>query len=246
MVFKNWIPRLVDVRLGNLKYNSATEAYEWGRTRMMWRVLSEEGVLKSISNLTSAVMGNDERWVEQMKTLYEKKKTDYKKDTGKELKMTEAEFLDLVNKNIRNQATDLLFYLSLTGLFLLAKALPPDDEDKATQNRYKYMVRVLDKVKDEIGFFYDPTSMIGLTASGLFPAVGYLDNFKKLFLNFSNEMYGMAIGDEERVEKNQVLKYGLKGFPVTSQFDAIFLMFFPDLAKELGMKAQSQARPFGK
>jgi len=246
MIFKNWIPRLVDVRLGNLKYNSASEAYEWGRSRMLFRVLSEEGVLKSISNLTSAVMGNDDTWVAQIKTLYDKKKSDYLKDTGKELKMTEAQFIDLVNKNIRNQATDLLFYLSLTGLFLLAKSLPPDDEDKATQNRYKYMVRVIDKVKDEVGFFYDPTSMIGLTASGIFPAVGYLDNFKKLFTNFGNEMYGMAIGDEKGVEKNQVVKYALKGFPITSQFDAIFLMFFPDLAKDLGMKAQSQARPFGK
>lgn len=245
MVFKNWIPRLVDVRLGNLKYNSATEAYEWGRTRMLWRVMSE-GVLDSIANLTSAALGNDERWVEQMKKLYEKKKLDYLKDTGKELRMTEAEFLDLVNKNIRNQATDLLFYLSLVSLFMLAKALPPDDEDKATQNRYKYMVRILDKVKDEVGFFYDPTSIVGLTASGIFPSLGYIDNFKKLFVNFGNEMYGMAIGDEELVKKNQVIKYGLKGFPVTSQFDAIFLMFFPDLAKDLGMKAQSQARPFGK
>ena len=245
MVFKNWIPRLVDVRLGNLKYNSATEAYEWGRSRMVWRVLSE-GVIESISNLSSAALGNDEKWVAQMKNLYEKKKTDYLKDTGKELRMTEAEFLDLVNKNIRNQATDVLFYLSLTSLFLLAKALPPDDEDKATQNRYKYMIRVIDKVKDEVGFFYDPTSIIGLTASGIFPSLGYIDNFKKLFTNFGNEMYGMAIGDEKLVDKNQVVKYALKGFPITSQFDAVFLLLFPDLAKDLGMKAQSQAKPFGR
>ncbi len=212
---------------------------------MVWRVLSE-GVVDSIANLSSAALGNDEKWVAQMKTLYEKKKTDYLKDTGKELRMTEAQFLDLVNKNIRNQATDLLFYLSLSSLFLLAKAVPPEDEDKATQNRYKYMVRIIDKVKDEVGFFYDPTSIIGLTASGIFPSLGYIDNFKKLFTNFGNEMYGMAIGDDKAVEKNQVIKYALKGFPITSQFDAIFLMFFPDLAKDLGMKAQSQARPFGK
>jgi hypothetical protein len=245
MIFKNWIPRLVDVRLGNLKYNSATEAYEWGRSRMMFRVLSE-GVIDSINNLTSAVLGNDEKWVEQIKKLYEKKKADYLRDTGKVLKMSEAEFIDLVNKNVRNQMTDLMFYLSLTALFLMAKSLPPDDADKATQNKYKYMVRIIDKIKDEVGFFYDPTSMIGLTASGIFPAVAYLDNFKKLFNNFGNEMYGLAIGDEERVEKNQVIKYALKGFPVTSQFDTILLMFFPDLAKDLGMRAQAQARPFGK
>jgi hypothetical protein len=37
----------------------------------------------------------------------------------------------------------------------------------------------------------------------------------------------------------------LKGFPVTYEFDLPILLFFPDLAKDLGMKAQSEAKPIG-
>ncbi len=246
MIFKNWIPRLVDVRFGNLKYNSASEAYEWGRTRMMLRVLFSD-FSKTIGNLSSAVAGNDEKWVGQMKQLWEAKREEYKKDTGKELKMTEKQFLDLVRKNINNQLTDFLFYASLTGLFIGASALSPDDDkDRSTKNRYKFLLRVLDKVRDEIAYFYNPTSLASLTTSGIFPSLSYLTNLQTIIANFGKEMYYIETENEKAQEKNQVIKYLLKGFPITSQFDSILLMFYPDLAKDLGLKSSSQSRPIGK
>lgn len=245
MIFKNWIPRLVDVRFGNLKYNTATEAYEWGRTRMMYRFMSEN-LLGSLSNLTSALLGNDQKWVEQMRALYEAKKADYERDTGKTLNMTEEQFMQLVHKNVVNQATDFLFYLTLTMMLIAAKAVPPDDEDKATQNRYRYMLRAMDKVRDEVAYFYNPTSFLNLTKSGIFPSVQLLDNFGTVFNNFVTEMYALGVGDEKKLKKNYVVKYLLKGGPVTSQADLPILLFFPDLAKDLGMRAQSESRPLGR
>jgi hypothetical protein len=247
MVFKNWIPRLVDVRFGNLKYNSATEAYEWGRTRNMFRLLTED-FMGSVDSLMSSIKGDDQKFVDQIKRLYESKRSDYEKDTGKELRMTEGEFVELVSSNIRNQMTDFMFYLALSTLIIGAKVAQPDDDDddKATKNRYKYMLRVMDKIRDEVAYFYNPTSFLSLTTSGIFPAISYLDNFKKLFLNFGTEMYALGVGDEELAKKNQVIKYALKGFPIASQVDAVLLMFYPDIAKDLGMKAQSEAKPFGK
>ncbi|NBW34720.1 MAG: hypothetical protein EBR30_06805 [Cytophagia bacterium] len=246
MVFKNWIPRLVDVRFGNLKYNSATEAYEWGRTRNMFRILTDD-FTGSIDSLISSLKGDDQKFVEQIKKLYEAKKTDYERDTGKTLNMTQGEFVELVNTNVRNQMTDFMFYLTLSALIIGAKAVQPgDDDEKATKNRYKYMLRVMDKVRDEVAYFYNPTSFLSLTTSGIFPAVSYLENFRKLFVNFGKEMYALGVGDEELAKKTQVIKYLLKGFPIASQVDAALLMFFPDVAKDLGMKAQSEARPFGK
>jgi len=244
MIFKNWIPRLVDVRLGNLKYNSATEAYEWGRSRMVMRVLSD-GLIPAIGRFVNIVSGNEEG-VAYMREMFEKKAAEYKKDTGKELRMTEAEFMDLVRKNIKDQATDVAFYLTLTSLFLGLKALAPDDdEDKATQNRYKFMLRVVDKVKDEIAYFYNPTSLVNLTKSGIFPSTSLFTNFAKMFTNFGKEMYYLGTDDIKAAEKNQVVKYFLKGFPVLYEFDIPILLFFPDVAKDLGMKAQGEAKPMG-
>ena len=244
MIFKNWIPRLVDVRLGNLKYNSATEAYEWGRSRMVMRVLSD-GLLPAIGRFVDIVQGT-EAGVEYMREMFEKKAEEYKKDTGKELRMTEAEFMNLVRKNVKDQATDVAFYLTLTSLFLGLKAMAPDDDDdKATQNQYKFMLRIVDKVKDEVAYFYDPTSLVNLTKSGIFPSTSLFTNFAKMFTNFGKEMYYLGTDDVKAAEKNQVVKYFLKGFPVLYEFDIPILLFFPDVAKDLGMKAQSEAKPMG-
>ena len=244
MIFKNWIPRLVDVRIGNLKYNSASEAYEWGRSRMVMRVLSD-GVLTSVGRLINVVQAN-EKGVAYMRELFEKKKAEYEKETGKTLQMTEQEFMNLVRKNIKDQAVDAIFYLTLTSMFLALKALAPDDDDdKLTQNRYKFMLRAVDKVRDEIAYFYNPTSLVNLTKSGIFPSTSLLDSFKKAFTNFGKEMYFLGNDDVKEAEKNQVIKYFLKGFPITYELDLPLLLFFPDVAKDLGFKAQAEAKPLG-
>lgn len=238
MVFKNWIPRLVDVRFGNLKYNNASDAYEWGRMRMVYRVISED-LLGSLNNLYSSLVAN-EKGVDFMRELYEKKKADYEKDTGKELDMTEDQFIDLVRSNIRNQMYDVIF---LTTLFILVSALkanmPDDDEDPATKAQYRFIVKMADKFKDELMYFYDPTSFSGLVSTGMFPALGLIDNFRKGTTNFLKENWALATGDEETAEDTKVIKYWLKTFPFTNQMAGYLPMFYPDLAKDLGLKIQS-------
>ncbi len=240
MVFKNWIPRQVDVRFGNLKYNSASDAYEWGRMRTITRVITTD-LVGSINNLISAIKAN-EKGVEFLRKLYEEKKADYERETGKELKMTEAQFMDLVRKNIQSSMYDVAFMLSLYGIFLALKAVPPDDdEDPRVKNQYKFMLRVVDKVKDEVLYFYDPTSVQGLISTGFFPSMDLLENTKKLVINFGKETYAVGVGDTELQEKNYVVKYLLRTFPITSQASAYLPMFYPDMAKDLGIKAQSSS-----
>jgi hypothetical protein len=241
MLFKNWIPGLVDVRLGNLKYNSASDAYEWGRMRMMYRVVSND-FLGSLDSLQSAIRGNGDKWVAQMRTLHEKKAADYKADTGKDLEMTEGEFLNLVNQNVKSQLLDVMFFASMWALAMGLKAFAPDDkEDPAVRNKYKYLMKAVDKFKDEITYFYDPTSILSLTSKGIFPAVGLIENMRKVVVNGGKELFYLYEGDEKALKKNFVLKYVMKSFPVGSQVGAYLPMFFPELAKELGIKAQSQA-----
>jgi hypothetical protein len=241
MLFKNWIPRLVDVRMGNLKYNSGSDAYEWGRMRMVFRVISDD-VLRSLTNLTNSLQGND-KGVEYMRQLFEKKKADYEAETGKTLEMTEAEFMDLVRKNIKAQLIDALFMIGLFSLFLGLKALAPDDdEDENVKNAHKFMLRAADKIRDELWFFYDPTSFTSLVSTGIFPSMGYINNFKTLVTNFRKETYGIAIGDDETVEKTYVIKYLMKSFPVTNQATQILPIFYPEMAKDLGLRVSTEAR----
>jgi hypothetical protein len=238
MVFKNWIPRLVDVRLGNLKYNAASDAYEWGRSRMMYRVITTD-MLGAIGNIRNSIIAND-KGIAYLKDLYEKKKSDYTLDTGKDLNMTETEFMDLVRQNMKNQLLDLLFYASLFAMFALLNANAPDDDEKDTaKNQWKFVLKATDKLKDEIGYFYNPMNLTQLLKGG-FPMVSLLNNYEKFIVNFGKEMYGIAFENEEYVEKNNVIKYLMKSFPVSNQALSLLPMFSPELAKDLGVKMQGQ------
>jgi hypothetical protein len=236
MVFKNWIPRLIDVRMGNLKYNSASDAYEWGRSRMVFRIIKED-VFRSLGNLRASLIAND-RGVAYMRELYEKKKADYEKDTGKELQMTEAQFIDLVRGNIKSQLVDLLFYASMLILVAGIKNLPDDEEDPAVKNQYRFLVKMADKFKDEITYFYDPTALLKTVSGNVFPAISLLENFRKGVGNFFIENWAIMEGDQETIDDTYVIKYWMRTFPFTNQVVGYLPMFYPEAAKDLGIKMQ--------
>jgi hypothetical protein len=236
MVFKNWIPRLIDVRMGNIKYNSASDSYEWGRSRMVFRIIKDD-LFGMINNLRGTLIAN-ERGVKLIRELYEKKKDEYKRDTGKDLDMTEAQFIDLVRGNVKSQMVDLIFYATLLVLVAGIKNLPDDEEDPRVKNQYRFLVKMVDKFKDEISYFYDPTALLNTVSGNVFPAISLLNNFKKGLTNFFVENWALMEGDQETVEDTYVIKYWMRTFPFTNQIVGYLPMFYPEAAKDLGIKMQ--------
>jgi hypothetical protein len=239
MIFKNWIPRLVDVRMGNIKYNSGSDAYEWGRSRMVARIISED-LTGAMGNLKNALVGND-KGIDFVRELYEKKKYDYERDTNKPFNMTEDEFIGLVKQNIKNQLYDVLAIAAMWALWLGLKALAPDkDEDPIVKNRWKFMLKATDKFRDELSYFYDPTSISQLVGKGIWPSLGLLENYGKVMKNFTTEMYALGTGNEELEDNTKVIKHVMRAFPMSSQAASLLPMFYPELAKDLGIKVASQ------
>lgn len=239
MIFKNWIPRLVDVRMGGLKYNAASDAYEWGRMRTVTKIIADD-YLKAIGRLYNTVAAND-KGIEYLKQLYDTKKTAYEMETGKTLDLTEDQFIDLVRQNVKNQTYDVLIFGSLMAVLLALKAnAPDDDEDPQVKNIFNFALKATDKFKDEIGYFYDPTSLTSLVSSGIFPSIGLIQDYKRLFSHTMTELYGLSVGDDELVESNQTIKYWMRTFPVVTQAASLLPLFYPDTAKDLGIKMQGQ------
>lgn len=243
MVFKNWIPRLVDVRMGGLKFNSASDAYEWGRTRMVFKVLTDEfsitNPVSGLGKLYNSLTGN-EKGIDYLRNMFEKKRNEYESETGKTLEMTESEFIDLARQNIKSQMVDVVFLTTVFMMIALLKANEPgDDEDPLVKNRYKFYMKAADKFKGELMYFYDPTSGIDLISQGVFPSAALVTNFGKLLSNFRKEMWALGTGDEELEDKTYVIKYLMKSFPFSNQMVGYLPMFYPALAKDLGIKVQS-------
>lgn len=240
MVFKNWIPRLVDVRIGNMKYNAASDAYEWGRMRMIFGMLTTD-IMKSINSTKAALAGDGDVWLAQVRELYEKKRKEYKEKTNKDLDMTEDEFISLVNQNIKNQVADLVILLSITTLLAgLKAAAPDDDEEPIVKNQWKFYVKATDKLRDELMYFYDPTTPFDLIGKGIVPSLGLLENYIKFTKEFALENFGMIVGDEKIQDDAKPIKYLMKSFPIANQAAGYLPMFYPEVAKDLGIKMQGQ------
>jgi hypothetical protein len=257
MVFKNWIPPLADTRFTKLQYNRDIEAYEWGRARNMMRVIARDGVIPALKTLIDTVsLGTTtlsplanmakgtQTGLDRLNELYEFKQKNYYETTGQKLQMSKEDFYDMVRENIRGSAKDMLFVAGLLGAWLLLKALPPDaDEDPGVKNWHKFMVRALDKFSDEVSFYYSPLGWQQIVGGSIIPSIGVFKDFGSLFTHFLKEVYGMGF-DENLQEKNYVIKYLMKSFPVTSQLSTYLPLILPDIAKELGIQPSTQARLF--
>ena len=238
MVFKNWIPRLVDVRLGEFKYNSASDAYEWGRMRMVFSFL-KDNLTSNMKGLVGLLTANEDG-VAIIKEAFEKRKIEHFEQTGGEvLQLDEALFIDLVRENVRAFALDAAVTLIIFAMVAALKAYLPDDEDERVKNQYKFVVKAADKLKDELLYFWNPSSAASLLKSGIFPSLSLIEGGSKAISNFLTEMFAITTGNEKLEEDTKVIKYIMRTFPISSQMVGYTPMFFPDLAKDLGIQMQS-------
>ena len=53
-------------------------------------------------------------------------------------------------------------------------------------------------------------------------------------------MYAISVDDKELADKNYVIKYLMASFPMAAQAKGFLPMFYPELAKDLGIKAQAE------
>jgi len=239
MVFKNWIPRLVDVRLGEFKYNSASDAYEWGRMRTIFSLL-HDNLFTNLNGLAGLLNGSD-KGIQLIQEAFEKRQQEHFEQTGQVLEMTEEIFIDLVRKNIRAAAIDAIVTLTLIAMVTTLKlnAPDPDDEDPAIINQYRFITKAADKLKDELMYFWDPTSISSILRGGMFPSLALIENGTKAIKNFFIENWAIGMGDEDLEKSNKVIKYAMKTFPFTNQMAGYLPMFYPELAKDLGIRVQS-------
>lgn len=267
MMFKSWIPPLVATRFGGLRYVSGKDAYDYGRMRIMGTVLRENG-LKSINTLLSyythgtASQGQD-TLIDTAKRVYQQKVEAFRKqgafatdatgqirtnpETGENLtafetKMTEAEFVDMYLKGFNAAVQDMLTWMTLAGMYLSMRVYAPDkdEEDPQTKGYYRHALRMLDKLQDEVGFFYNPLSWQDVIAGKIFPSMAVLTDIKNVVWNSIMKTVLFLNGDEEAEDK-KVAKYFFKNIPGVNQGIYYMALFNSDLADELGIKIQGSS-----
>lgn len=259
MIFKNWIPKLVDTRFGEFRKVSddfsveigedgltTGEKYDIGRIRLFAYVLGTSIRDKS-SNIYNILSLND-KGLATLDKMYEEFAEQYQKRTGKPLEMDRDEFIDMVRTNLRNQVKELSILMSMFGaMFALGFAAPDDDDDRADKNFHRYTERVIDKFIGELSFFYNPAEFQKILSGSMFPAIGIFSDIGRFASHVTMEMTGLDTSNPELSadqvrKKAQPIKNFGKMFPITKSMFTYGGILDADFAKEFDITIQKESR----
>ena len=170
---------------------------------------------------------------------------------GKDLEsvMSEKEFIDKYIRGTEASFAEARVF-TMMMLFLIFALMKPDDDDDWTTKALKKRVRnQVDKMSDEVGFFFNPASAINIAASP-FPVTGFIKDIYKLSSNVFSQTLGFTLdqlGAEEAgnkmQEKAKPLKYLFKVVPVLKEILFYVPTFDQEMAKDWGIQINAK-QPF--
>jgi hypothetical protein len=251
MTFKNWIPRMADVRFGEFRYSQAHHAHEYGRIRMFAKSLSAsyaQTVLKliPIPFLTSKVTGamSQEALIQRAKEVYQEKKERFEK-LGKydpETFITQGEFVDRFLQGTEATFAELRTLTFMMALLFFGITAPDDDDDAETKGIKSLARKQINKLIDEVGFFYSPKSGIDIAGGGA-PVFSIIRDGWYLMTDLSDQFFGYSLEqiglDEKGVkmqERAKPVKRLFKMFPVLKEILTYLPAIDNETAKDWGVK----------
>lgn len=235
MMFKTWIPKLVSEHIGEMSMNVEVGTWEYGRTRAFiktWAFLGKRNVFK-----IREILNGSEEGLKILDEMLQEKRDEYYRKTGQELDITKEEFYDVMRKELSNQMKELkLLVLLMASLMAANAAEPPEDASDLEKNRYKWWAKGLNKISDEVTFYYNPLSFEGMTKGSILPSLTLLTKVERVFIQFSKEF-----GDEP--DKAHTGKALFNLIPGLSQWQTEIWPFVdPEGAKEWGIRVSPESR----
>lgn len=256
MTFKNWIPRQMDVRFGEFRYSQAHEAHEYGRFRMFAKALTASYVqtvaklipLPYVTGKATNAFFSKDAMIKRAKEVYQEKIKE-SKEIGKynaETFITEGEFVDKYIKGVDETFAEMRTLILMSSLLFMGIAAP-DDDDNSEDKAWKALVRKqLDKLSDEVGFFYSPKSFIDIAGGGV-PMLGLIRDSWYLGTNITEQAFGFTFeqlgADEKGVKMQESAKPVKRLFKIVPVLKEI-LTYLPavdeETAKEWGVKVNDR------
>ena len=191
MVFRNWMPRALEERYGELRYNRELGRYEWGRYNTFFKHLftfqrDEANKLK-----WTAMLG-----VEEAAKLAYIKYINVRQDMADQL--SENEFIDLYKENMSAQYRGLAITAGIL-LMLILGGRYMDDEDDLTPGE-KYYAKIVRRAYSEMSMFINPVEALKILKSPT-ALTSPLSGVINVFTHSIKELGG-AVFDVEDWQKN--------------------------------------------
>jgi hypothetical protein len=244
MMFKNWVPRLVKTRFGDLDYSVGRDSYEWGRVRMLGQAL-HWNMFKTLGDLHGVLTGNN-KGISFMNDIYNRKAEQFKRRTGEDFKMDKAAFMDMYKQGIRSLGKEAAMLATMLGMYYSVRFHSTKDDDYTEKGYWKWATRTMDRLSDELNYFYSPLSLQSIAGGSIFPAIQTIVDMQKILVNMTEEGVGLAMGEgpkEGLRGKAHVAGSILKALPITKEMLVYTAIFNKDLAQQFGYQISTNAGP---
>lgn len=209
MQFRSWMPRTVDERFQELKYNEFLGDWEMGRYRSTidhFRAFFS----KQAEDMRLSVLFNP---VEAGKIAYANYVIKFRDKYKKNPEITEDEFIEMHIANLKaNIAGSIITVGALLGVLALGAAADDDDELKSNF-AFKNSRLIARRVYGELSFYLDPYSLGEIIQRPAAIGSLYLD-IVNLGKHLSQEAIGQTFGIEDWVESAKPVKKTLQLIPV--------------------------------
>lgn len=235
MMFKTWMPKLLGERILDINKNIQTEQWEYGRMRIFFKTLGM--MISEKSLLITDIISGNEKGLEHLRKMLEEKKIEYKNATGKELRISETEYFDLVRRELSAQVRELGTLVMLTALVLGSAALePPEDATTEEKNALRAITGQIYRIYEEVSFYYNPLNFKAMTEGSIMPSLGTIVRVSKIPIQITKEVFGDA-------DKAFPIKATINVTPVANRFFRDFITIAsPEVAKELGIRQTTRRR----
>ena len=259
MVFKMWIPKLVDTRFGEFRNIhddfsveiddeglTTGEKYDIGRIRLFFGLIGMS--IRDKGNHIMNILEMNDKGIEILDRMYEEYAEKYERQTGDVMNLSREEFIDLIRNNLSNQMKELGMLLSLVAAsFALGFIGPDDDDSRADKNFHRFWQRVFDRFIQELSFFYNPIEFQKMLSGSAFPAIGLISDMLKAMDHFTMQVTGydisnLTLTEEEVREKAQPIKNIARMFPGTKSLMTYGSILSEDWAREFDITIQKETR----
>jgi len=250
MTFKNWIPRQIDVRFGEFHKSQSHNAYEYGRFRMFFRALSANWLASAaklipLPYLTGAATKNlgREDYINKAIEKYKEKKKQYQ-DLGlydERDFITQDDFIDMYIQGVNNTFVEFRTFSMMLLILMLGFMKADDDDDNEEKNMKLLVRRQIDRMSQEISFFYSPKSLYDVGSQGA-PILSIFHDMYNMTSHILREGFGIAmenLGAEEYgkevQDKAHPMKYTFKALPILKEILTFIPTLDSEMAKEWGI-----------
>jgi len=232
MQFRNWIPEMVEERIGGLQYDDELQSWTYGK----FNVFFSKIFLKNIPTLLKGIIaGFGDDVIKMAKEKFEDLKRDAL-EKGQDFTISEAEFIDMYKGNLRSMMLELMVLTSFAVAVM--SIVSGDDEDRKNKGMKLYLARALKKYYNEFAFYYLPTEFTKLIKSPV-PAIGLAEDMFRFIGAMSKESYGQLTGDEDLIKSAKPLKYFNRMVPVAKEGMLLMATYDDDFRKDWDIKLQA-------